>query len=228
MSTSHRLWVLAAAISILATFASAGVGMSERRIEVTVPPEAGEGTVVEQGFYGKGLCIDQLTPEPSGKAFVVRFDPRCSLSSDFGEPTSVKVLAYVPGFKIATLEMAWQDVEAPTRWAPRFEPLPRASVSGRATGPDGKPLAGRMLRIRYTLGEGMGFFGYIDGMVMVLELGSVETDPEGRFHIELPWLPGDDFFQPGSHSLAVESGTRRVYLPLDQLYSKELDLRFTD
>lgn len=226
MSTSHSVGVLAAAISILATLASAGAGTSERRIEVTVPPAADEGTVVEQGFYGKGLCM--APAQPSGKDFVVRFDSRsCSLSSDFGEPTSIKVLAYVPGFKVATLEMAWQDVEAPTQWAPRFEPLPRASVSGRVIGPDGKPLTG-VLKIRYTLSEGMRFFGYFDGMVTVLELASVETDPEGRFHLELPWLPGDDFFQPDGYSLAVEMGKRRIYLPLDELYQDKLELRFAD
>ena len=222
MSTSRRCVVLAAAISILAPLASAGAGASERWIEVAVPAEAGEGTVVEQGFYGKGLCM--APAQPGGKGFVVRFD----LSSDVGEPTSVKVLAYVPGFKVATLEMAWQDVEVPTRWAPQFEPLPRASVSGRATGPDGKPLAGSLLKIRYTLSEGMRFFGYFDGMVTVLELGSVETDPKGRFHLELPWLPGDDFFQPDSYSLGLEMGKRRVYLPLDDLYKDKLELRFVD
>lgn len=200
-----------------------------------------EGVLVEYGFYGRGLCMRQLTePDGSGR-FAITFESReCdSLNHRFGMPEAVKAAAFFPGFQVVTLDMNWSEMGAPTVWKPNLVRLPLASIHGRLSNPDGEPLANREVRFYYRVTELMRFFGYAEGAVPRVELGTTRSDPEGQFWTELPWLLGDPFFEPRreiipgllsfpNEAVEVEVGSWSTKLSIAELYHEPLILRLED
>lgn len=196
-----------------------------------------EGLLVEYGLYGRGLSMRRLTPEDGSRRLEIRLDdPR----SAWVRPVeSVKILAYLPGFRAATLELDWREVGTPTTWEPDLVRLAVAPVQGRLIGPDGEPLANRQVRFSYLLDEAMHFFGISDGSVPSVELGSAVSDPEGRFHVDLPWLLGDPFIEPLSRlfwnspgvprsSVRVSAGEWSARLSVEEIYDEELLVRMEE
>jgi hypothetical protein len=53
----------------------------------------------------------------------------------------------------------------------------------------------------------MGYFGYLDGSVPILPIGTIKTDSNGVFILTLPSFVDDPFFNGGRFQLYGENGT---------------------
>jgi len=106
-----------------------------------------------------------------------------------GKPAAnVKIIAFIPGCEIATLDIAMQGAsQTRTLGCSSLETirlqgriLPAALVQG----------PGSEVAINYEADWDHAFFGIADGMVSTVHIATVIPDKDGRFEVELP-----DYFQ---------------------------------
>lgn len=148
----------------------------------------------------------------------------------------VQVLLYCPGFRIETREVALDRL--PTRLELNLERLPRRQVRGKAVASDGRPVAGATLTVTYSLMEAGAYFGFTDGILPQIALGSLQTDDDGTFEAMLldltrdPWIDADRpvslvrIEPPRDHDAGWDEILAGARLRLRALYSEDLRIRF--
>ncbi len=197
-----------------------------------VAPEARqrkESAVVEVAYHGAGLCMRFPEWSGDGRSFVVA-EPSdaCDIAAIdhvFGTPESLKVVAYFPGYRVATFESEWRQLGSPTTWEIEPKRLDPAPVTGRVMDHDGVAVAGAEVEITYSLFELMAYFGYDDGAVPSLDLARVRTDAGGEFRAEIPKLIEDPFFDAGLEMVQVWVGGRPVTrLSLNELFGGRVEV----
>lgn len=187
-----------------------------------------ESAIVQIAYFGKGLCI--LGPEwtDDGRSFVVKGPSSvCDVSRDlgFGTPRRMQIVAYFPGYRVATFESDWEKLDSPTRWKLTLDRLPVATVQGRVVNKQGQPRSSVDVEITYSLLELMDRFGYADGSVPVLTLVKESIDSEGGFSAEIPRLTVDPFFDPGQSTVEVRvAGVLLQRVSLEKLFAGRLEV----
>jgi len=153
----------------------------------------------EVGLYGRGLCLRSVSAQ--GTTLTVDVDKLASdcnsMGHDFRPIKNVKVLLLVPGYAAATLDT---DTDDSPIWVPKLVKLPVVVIEGWI---DPAPKTPIRLSLSLSLMEAMNFFGYFDGSVPDIELGTSTTDPQGHFKLEIPDLAGDPFIQAENRSVDV-------------------------
>jgi hypothetical protein len=187
---------LITAILLNTCFASAGA--YARVITVRLPALEVSGHA-EVGVYGNGLCLSS----ESAKGTTITLDVEklarvCSAGGqDFRPIINVKVLLVVPGYAVSTLDTYTYDSPV---WAPKLVKLPVRIVEGWI---DPAPKVPIRLSFVYPMFEAMEFFGYYDGGLPDIELGTVTTDSQGHFRLSLPDLESDPFIGTANGSAKV-------------------------
>lgn len=216
---------------ILITYSAAAVAQA-RIITVRLPAPAASGRA-EVGLYGSGLCLRSVPAQGATiKVNVAKLANECnSWGHDFRPIKNVKILILVPGYAVAELDTDTYDLPI---WAPKLVKLPPAVIEGWI---DPAPKMPIRLSLSYLLGEAMNFFGYFDGSVPEIELGTSTTDTQGHFRLEIPDLTGDPFVRAEGKSVQVwfnspnhpepREAFEHQWLELRQLYSgSRLVLRY--
>lgn len=175
--------VTAALLGMVASIAFAGSWV----IQVDLPRPHGPARA-EVALFGRGLCMQAV---PAGRS-AVRLDvdklaAGCMLGHDIRPISDVKVLVIADGHAIAALEASEDSI---SRFRPALPRLHRATIRGWVDPP---PLVPLRLSFNYSLIEAMQHFGYTDGSVPILTLGTTTTDAAGSFTIDLPDLTADSF-----------------------------------
>lgn len=163
---------------------------------------------------------------PSGRSAIQldvdKLAASCNFGHDFRPITEVKVLVIADGHAIAALE---PPAAAVSRFRPSMPRLRRVIVRGWVDPP---PLVPSRLSFTYSLREAMQHFGYTDGSVPLLALGTTATDASGGFTIDLPDLTADPFIdQERSVDVRLEPTEKPasdpsptdLQLPIHELYS---------
>lgn len=209
---------LIAAILLNTCFASAGA--YARVITVQLPALEVSGHA-EVGLYGNGLCLSS----ESAKGTTITLDveklaSNCSLGEhDFRPITNVKVLLVVPGYAVSTLDTDTYDSPV---WAPKLVKLPVRIVEGWI---DPAPKVPIRLSFVYPMHEAMEFFGYYDGGLPDIQLGTVTTDSQGHFRLSLPDLASDPFIGAAKGSARVWFNSPDHPEPREAFDDMSLELR---
>ena len=127
-----------------------------------------------------------------------------------GPAQSLKLLIYIPGYRVITAEFNETDIQRGRVFVPPLVPLATTAFRGRLVAPNQRPLAGQTLRLDYFLREVMSYFGYFDGSVPSLSIGDFTTDTRGEFMINVPAVVDDPFF--GSGQFHLSAGNQRSFL----------------
>ncbi len=204
------------------------VGEVPDGVEV-VTPEAHQqngAAVVEAAFHGAGLCVRWPEWSDDGRSFVVAEPSDCGSSDHaFGTPESLKIVAYFPGYRVATFESEWRQIGSPTTWKIELERLAFAPVAGVVRDRDGTPLSGAEVDISYLLFELMAYFEYDDGSVPRLALARTTTGSAGELEAAIPRLTEDPFFNPDLKMVEIWVGGRPTKrLSLNQLFAGRIEV----
>jgi hypothetical protein len=187
-----------ALLLLLGTFV-ASTAAHARIITIRLPEALEAPGDAEVALSGKGLCLQTVSATGNTIAIdVEKLSGDCSSGShDFRPITNVKVLLLVPGYQVARLDT---DTYTSPIWVPELIKLRTVMVEGLVDPPPQVPLR---LSLEYSLLEAMPFFGYYDGAVPVIELGTATTDAKGHFSLAIADLTGDPFIQAESASVHV-------------------------
>ena len=173
-----------AVVVVLLSFASAQQTSADKtrhlRFSLVVPDGVASETVQIQylasgSFGGYGT---NLKPQQGLKAYEL----------DAETATNIKVIAYMPGCSIVTLDLT---PEMPATEELGCRPLPTVSLLGQIVPMD--VLKGKRTEVTITHGVlwAHGFFGYRDGIAMTFRAATVIPNEEGRFTVSLPDLTQD-------------------------------------
>lgn len=161
-----------------------------RPVTISLPREINPETVViVGGFHGAGLSVGRL-PTRAG----VHDYPVGPPAPEIGTPTSLKLLVYIPGYRMVATEVPGNDLQTGMVFAPPLVPLPTTMVRGQLIDSAGRPLANESLKVDYMLMEQMAYFGYADGGVSSFHVSDTVTDDNGEFSFAVPSLLDDPFF----------------------------------
>ncbi len=152
------------------------------KVSLIIPPGIASETVQieyfrEGKFGGSGGFVKALRDTSS-----YEIEPFVN-----GQPADgVKVIAYMPGCEVATLDVAFsgEDIER------RLDCDPMGSVlfSGEVVAVSAIRQQSAEVEVSYLASWSHSFYGMSDGPVTVLRLGTVRPDTGGKFQITLPDL----------------------------------------
>jgi len=163
---------------------------AEGPVTISLPPDINpETAVIVGGFHGAGLSVGQL-PTRAG----VHVYPVGPPVPEIGTPTSLKLLIYIPGYRMVATEIPGKDLQTGMVFAPPLVPLPTTMVKGRLIDSAGQPLENESLKVDYMLEEQMGYFRYADGVVGSFHVADTVTNDNGEFSFVVPSLLDDPFF----------------------------------
>jgi len=169
-------------------------------LPLNVSPET---VLIEAGIFGQGLHLSQVQTKPGVFDYLIRLN-----DSSVGPAKSLKLLIYIPGYRIVAPEFKESELTAGRVFIPPLVDLRTTIVKGVLLDSSSRPLAGQTLRVDYTLTDAMSYFGYLDGGVRNIPIGSTKTDSKGEFTISVPSLLDDPFFQKSPRfELSTEDGT---------------------
>ena len=151
-----------------------------------------ETVTIQYGLYGRGLLVAGIPTSAGVYEYLLKLDER---SPEIGKASSLKLLIHCPGFRMVTAAFDFTKLGAPFEFSPVLVRLPSSPWRGVLVDSARRPVPGRTVLLRYDLMEAMPYFGYIDGMVPSLNIGSTSTDAQGRFTFEAPDFGSDPFFQ---------------------------------
>jgi hypothetical protein len=118
--------------------------------------------------------------------------------------SNMKLLLFVPGFRVVTAEFTDAQVRATGRYTPVLVPS-RATLSGRLVDSSVRPLRDYGLTLGYLFKEACDYFGCgMDGPIPVISLGDTRTDDAGAFSFIVPNRRDDPFF--GGHTAYAGAG----------------------
>jgi hypothetical protein len=161
-----------------------------RPVMISLPREINPDTVViEYGFYGTGLSMGRL-PTRAG----VHDYPVGPPAPEIGAPTSLKLLIYIPGYRMVTTEFLGKELQTGTVFTPPLVPLSTTIVRGQLIDSADEPLGNESLKVEYMLMEEMGYYGYADGGVGSFHVADIVTNDNGEFSFSVPSLLDDPFF----------------------------------
>jgi len=167
---------------------------------VSLPPSVNPETVeIYAGVYGQGLSMSEVRTEPGVYDYPIDL-----ADSDVGPATALKLLVYIPGYRMVASEFSAAELQTGRVFIPPLDPLPVAVVTGSLMDSVGRPLPDQVLNVHYSLMEAMAYFGYADGLVPALPIDRAKTDSKGEFTIRVPSLLEDPFFQSKSPRSAGE------------------------
>lgn len=159
-------------------------------ITISVPryinPEA---VFINYGFYGTGLAMGQLLTRAGVHDYLIG-----PPSPEIGAPSSLKLLIYIPGYRMVAKEISGEALQNGTVFVPTLVPLPTTIVKGQLVDSAGQPLGNESLKVDYMLTEQMGYYGYIDGHVGSFHVADTVTSENGEFSFGVPALLDDPFF----------------------------------
>jgi hypothetical protein len=186
----RRCWALLFLLPCVA------LAQSGQRFRVSLPLNTKPETVlIKTGVSGRGLVLNEVRTKPGV------YDYSLDLGlSDVGPAQSLKLLIYIPGYRMVTAEFKDADLRTGKTFIPPLFPLPTTPVKGRLLDSAEKPLSDQTLTAGYHLSEAMAYFGYGDGSVPFISFGTVKTDSKGEFTFNVPSLPEDSFFQLNDRS----------------------------
>src|SRR5262245_27695588 len=204
-----RCWLLLLFLPSLAVLAHSQEA-TRQGFTISLPLSVNPETVkIHAGVYGRGLSLREVGTKPGVYDY-----PIDVANSDVGLAMALKLLVYIPGYRMVASEFSDAELQTGRVFIPPLNPLPVALVTGRLLDSAGRPLPDEMLTVHYSLTEAMPYFGYIDGSVPILPIEKVKTDSNGEFKVRVPSLLEDPFFQSnspvlaGAFELANEEGTR--------------------
>jgi hypothetical protein len=132
------------------------------------------------GFGGYGDFIDPT--QASGKELFLPID------RDGRRATSLRAVVYTKGCELATFAL---DPLPPGPSRVRFECRKLRTIHLRGT-VVGYPRPSELtVRLRYLAFWSHGFFGIMDGPVLLLPIAEVAPDQDGRFDVDLPDFAND-------------------------------------
>src|SRR6185436_15438552 len=137
-------------------------------IRLNVNPEPVQ---IQTGVYGRGLSLSEVRTRSGVYDYPIDIS-----NSGVGTARSLKLLIYIPGYRMVASEFSAAELQPGKLFIPPLEPLPTAVVKGRLLDSGDKPLIDQTLRVEYHLIEAMGYFGYVDGGVPSMDIGSVRTN----------------------------------------------------
>jgi hypothetical protein len=201
-----RVWPL------LFLFSSMILGQSQsaskaRGFTVSLPLNISPETArIFAGFSGQALRLHNVPTRAGAHDYpidVSNSDPRID--------GSLKLLIYIPGYRMVASEFKNSELVVGRVYIPPLVELQTVMVSGRLIDSSSKPIADRSLTVNYSLREARDYYGYIDGPLFLVPIGSVRTDSRGEFTITVPSLLDDPFFRKsrsnGQFELSSENGT---------------------
>jgi hypothetical protein len=104
-----------------------------------------------------------------------------------------RVIIYAPGYATFVSTLTPELLDRRTPLVVPMRRLPTRQVRGTLRDTEGLPVAGKVLRLDYSLIEVMPFFGYYDGIVPTAHVTLARTDRDGAFTFDLPCLEDDPF-----------------------------------
>jgi hypothetical protein len=121
----------------------------------------------------------------------------------------MKLLIYLPGYRMITAEFDKEQLSKPQTFTPSLEKLWTARLEGRLVNSKYEPLGAQKLFVCYFLREAMGYFGYIDGSVPEIPIAAFQTNRDGTFATPIPAFSADPFFKEGFFRIAGEGDDNR-------------------
>jgi hypothetical protein len=80
-------------------------------------------------------------------------------NTDVGPARSLKLLIYIPGYRMVAWEFNEAEAHSGKVFIPPLIPLATTALTGRVVDADQRPLAGQILHLDYFLQEVMPYFG---------------------------------------------------------------------
>ncbi len=184
----HLLLALLLALAAGTAVATPSAPPARRGLTIRLP----EGVPTEQvrlivGVYGHGLGAGAHDTKQGVRDYPVSLDARA---------TRVKLLAYLPGYRMVTAEVGVSGAGARILELPQFRKLPTVPVTLRVVDGQDKPVPGQQLSFGLSL-ETHRYFGYSDGMASGATVLTATTAANGEAQIEMPLVMEDPYFAKG-------------------------------
>lgn len=120
-----------------------------------------------------------------------------------GDAHALKLLIYLPGYQMVVAEFADPGLTS-TNFQPPLATLPPTRWVARLVDSSNRPVRNQVLDLNYRLFEAMPYFGYADGSVPTIHIGTARTDGFGALAFDIPSFFDDPFFQQYSRDGAKQ------------------------
>jgi hypothetical protein len=172
-----------------------------------LPQEASpETAIVNYQVMGSGGFASFIRPQKNTWEYPL---PLSRSSFVNAPPEGMKLLIYLPGYRMITAEFNKEQLSKPQTFAPSLEKLWTARFEGRLVNSRYEPLGAQKLFVCYFLTEAMGYFGYFDGSVPEIPVAAFQTNRDGTFATPIPAFSADPFFKEGFFRIAGEGDDNR-------------------
>jgi hypothetical protein len=116
---------------------------------------------------------------------------------------SVKILIYVPGYKVVAAEFDAKKLLTARTFISKLQPLPMIPLTVRLTDSKRHAIAGEKVALELYLRE-MEYFGYADGAINPVTVATGTTSPSGELTARVPAIPDDPYFARGTQLTEYE------------------------
>jgi hypothetical protein len=147
--------------------------------------------------YGQGFSSSTVTTKQGVYDYPLAVADRAS---------SLKLLIYIPGYKMVTEEFHGMDLKTPKIFVPALRALPTVPLTGRLVDSSNHPIPNQNLVLKQDL-EDMNYFSQYDGGGDYIEIGRTRTDADGAFKFDVPAFPDDPYFEKD-----FRDGNERIFL----------------
>lgn len=194
-----------------------------------------ENVTISYGIYSHGLLLNRSQGHKG------QWDYQFAVP----EKTRFKILITAVGYRFVAFDSSSDVIKTGDVFRPEFKSVKMVNLKGKLLSAKGVPCSNERVYVSYDLGEEAGFFGYADGSVGTLSLGSGETNINGEFIIAVPDLLDDPFIRKYRNSnldLGLEilvngkkdrySGdygkVEREFIPIQDAYKEPIILNLTE